>query len=79
MNWANMRPFPWLDTRARFVAQAPTGGTVLDLSSSDGETLGHFAELRLDLRLFAADKSGRMPVSSRRFRVRLAAVAGQID
>jgi SAM-dependent methyltransferase len=58
MNWANLRPFPWLDTRARFVAQSPKSGTLLDLGSSDGETLGHFAELRPDLRLFAADKTG---------------------
>ena len=59
MNWANLRPFPWLDTRARFVAQTPRGGTLLDLGSSDGETLCHFAELRPDLRLFATDKAGQ--------------------
>lgn len=58
MNWANLRPFPWLDTRARFVAATPPGGALLDLGTSDGETLGHFAELRPDLRLFAADKFG---------------------
>jgi len=34
------------------------GGALLDLGSSDGETLGHFAELRPDLRLFAADLQG---------------------
>lgn len=59
MNWVILRPFPCLDTRARFVAQTPRGGTLLDLGSSDGETLRHFAELRPDLRLFAADKSGQ--------------------
>jgi len=59
MNWANLRLFPWLDTRARFVAQIPKSGTLLDLGSSDGETLRHFAELRPDLRLFAADKAGQ--------------------
>jgi SAM-dependent methyltransferase len=59
MNWLWLRPFPWLDTRARFVAQAPKGATLLDLGSSDGETLGHIAELRPDLRLFAADKFGQ--------------------
>ena len=59
MNWANLRSCPWLDTRARFVAQIPRGGALLDLGASDGETLGHFAELRPDLRLFAADKFGQ--------------------
>jgi SAM-dependent methyltransferase len=58
MNWAILRLFPWLDTRARFVAQTPAGGTLLDVGSSDGETLRHFAELRPDLRFFAADKCG---------------------
>lgn len=58
MNWVSLRPFPWLDTRARFVARTPPGGTLLDLGSSDGETLRHIAELRPDLRLFAADKAG---------------------
>ena len=44
MNWNCLRPLPWLDTRARFVAQSPRSGTLLDLGSSDGETLGHIAE-----------------------------------
>lgn len=59
MNWLWLRPFPWLDTRARFVARAPRQAALLDLGSSDGETLGHIAELRPDLRLFAADKLGQ--------------------
>jgi len=59
MNWGLVRHFPWVDTRARFVADTPAGGTLLDLGSSDGETLGHIAELRPDLRLFAADRSGQ--------------------
>ncbi len=59
MNWAWLRHFPWVDTRARFVAGTPRGGALLDLGSSDGETLGHIAELRPGLRLFAADKAGR--------------------
>ena len=59
MNWAILRHFAWLDTRARFVAEAPKSGTLLDLGSSDGETLGHIAELRPDLRLYAADKAGK--------------------
>jgi len=59
MNWLWLRPFPWLDTRARFAARAPLGAAFLDLGSSDGETLGHIAELRPDLRFFAADKFGQ--------------------
>jgi SAM-dependent methyltransferase len=59
MNWLWLRPFPWLDTRARFIAQAPQGAALLDLGSSDGETLNHIAELRPDLRIFAADKFGQ--------------------
>ena len=59
MNWRHLRHFPWLDTRARFVAASPAAGNLLDLGSSDGESLGHIAELRPDLRLFAADKAGQ--------------------
>jgi SAM-dependent methyltransferase len=59
MNWAFLRWFPQLDTRARFVAQAPRGGSLLDLGSSDGETLRHISELRPDLRLHAVDVAGR--------------------
>lgn len=58
MNWARLRKFPWLDTRARFVAGVPPGGRLLDLGASDGETLRHFAELRPDLRWFAVDLAG---------------------
>jgi len=58
MNWKGLRPFPWLDTRARFVARTPRGGQLLDLGSWDGETLGHMTELRPDLKLFASDKAG---------------------
>ena len=58
MNWIYLRRFPWVDTRARFVAGTPRGGALLDLGSSDGETLGHIAELRPDLRLFAVDSEG---------------------
>jgi SAM-dependent methyltransferase len=59
MNWLCLRPWPWLDTRARFVARVPRTGRLLDLGSSDGETLGHIAQLRPDLRLGAADKIGQ--------------------
>jgi len=58
MNWAYLRRCPWLDTRAHFVAGTPREGNLLDLGSSDGETLRHIAELRPDLRLFAADIAG---------------------
>ncbi len=64
MNWTYLRPCAWVDTRARFVAATPRGGALLDLGSSDGETLGHIAELRPDLRLFAtdlADAAGHCP------------------
>lgn len=59
MNWKYLRHCAWLDTRAGFVAGTPSGGTLLDLGSSDGETLNHIAELRPDLRLCSADKFGR--------------------
>lgn len=58
MNWKHLRHCAWLDTRARFIARTPRGGTLLDLGSSDGETLNHIAELRPDLRLRSADKFG---------------------
>jgi len=59
MNWRCLRPLPWLDTRARFIAQTPNAGRLLDLGASDGETLGHISQLRPDLRLLAADKVGQ--------------------
>ena len=58
MNWTYLRRCAWVDTRARFVAGTPPGGTLLDLGSSDGQTLGHMAELRPDLRLLATDLAG---------------------
>jgi len=59
MNWRWLRQCSWVDTRARFVAGLPRAGSLLDLGSSDGETLRHFAELRPDLRLFASDMAGQ--------------------
>jgi len=59
MNWALLRHFPWIDTRARFVAKTPLNGSLLDLGSADGATLAHIAELRPDLKLFAVDKAGQ--------------------
>lgn len=58
MNWARIRRFPWIDTRAAFVARVPKSGSLLDIGSSDGCTLGHIAELRPDLSLHAADIAG---------------------
>jgi SAM-dependent methyltransferase len=59
MNWTLLRRLSWLDTRARFVAATPLAGSLLDMGSSDGETLRHFAELRPDLRFFATDIAGK--------------------
>jgi len=59
MNWAYLKAIPWLDTRARFVSRTRRAATLLDLGSSDGETLNHIAELRPDLNLYAADKCGQ--------------------
>jgi SAM-dependent methyltransferase len=58
MNWVNLRRAPWLDTRARFVAATPAGGRLLDLGSSDGETLRHLNELRPDLKFCSVDIEG---------------------
>lgn len=58
MNWALLRHTSWLDTRARFVSRLPRNGRLLDLGSSDGETLGHIAELRPDLQLMSVDLDG---------------------
>ena len=65
MNWSSLRHCAWLDTRAKFVAGVPAGGRLLDLGSSDGETLGHIGQLRPDLSLLAVDIAGspeRYPV-----------------
>ena len=59
MKWKLFGLAPWLDTRARFVAALPRGGRLLDLGTSDGETLGHFQELRPDLKLHAVDLQGK--------------------
>ena len=59
MNWYCLRLTPWVDTRVSFVARTRRGGALLDLGSSDGETLTHIAELRPDLKLFSADKLGQ--------------------
>lgn len=55
MNWSLWRSIPWIDTRAGFVAATPKGGRLLDLGTSNGETLCHMWELRPDLNFFAVD------------------------
>jgi len=59
MNWARLKCCPCIDTRAGFVAGLPRNGTLLDLGSSDGETLGHIRELRPDLLLYSVDLEGQ--------------------
>ena len=59
MNWSRWRSIPWIDTRASFVARTPTGGKLLDLGSSDGQTLCHMWELRPDLEFYSVDIGGR--------------------
>jgi SAM-dependent methyltransferase len=61
MNWASWRSVPWIDTRAAFVAATPRNGALLDLGSSDGQTLCHMSELRPDLRFASVDIAGRPP------------------
>lgn len=58
VNWKHFRRVPWVDTRAAFVAALPPGGALLDIGTADGETLGHYAELRPDLKLSATDIAG---------------------
>jgi len=58
VNWTCLRRVPWLDTRAKFVARVRWNGTLLDMGSSNGETLCHFKELRPDLHFFSTDLAG---------------------
>jgi 2-polyprenyl-3-methyl-5-hydroxy-6-metoxy-1,4-benzoquinol methylase len=58
MKWSWLRFASWIDTRADFVNQLPWRGRLLDLGSSDGGTLTHFAELRPDIALASADIEG---------------------
>lgn len=55
MNWSHWRSIPWIDTRAAFVSLTPRNGSLLDLGSSDGQTLCHMSELRPDLHFSAVD------------------------
>jgi SAM-dependent methyltransferase len=61
MNWSRWRSIPWIDTRAKFVATTPRTGSLLDLGTSNGETLFHMWELRPDLHFFAVDIADRPP------------------
>ena len=58
MNWKHLRIFPRIDTRAHFLASVPKNGHLLDVGSSDGETLRHFQEMRPDLQFYATDIAG---------------------
>ncbi len=74
MNWSRWRSTPWIDTRAAFVSATPEGGRLLDLGTSNGETLWHMWELRPDLHFFAvdiADRPTRTPPSTTFARVDL--------
>jgi SAM-dependent methyltransferase len=59
MNWIKFRNFLWIDTRFNFISKLPKGGSLLDIGTSNGETLTHFNEARPDLQLFATDIEGK--------------------
>lgn len=58
MNWKIFRIFPFLDTRAKFIHQLPPDAKLLDIGSSDGQTLNHIHEMRPDIKIYAADIEG---------------------
>ncbi len=58
MNWTRLRHFLWIDTRFKFISKTVKGGSLLDIGSSDGQTLNHFHEARPDLRFFSTDIQG---------------------
>lgn len=59
MNWTRLRNFLWMDTRFHFLSKIPRGGSLLDIGTSDGQTLNHFREARPDLQLHATDIEGK--------------------
>ena len=59
MNWKWLKLVPWIDTRSLYLSRTPHGGNLLDVGSSDGETLRHFHEMRPDLCFFATDIEGK--------------------
>ena len=58
MNWRFIRFVPFVDTRAAFASKVPSSGSLLDIGSSNGETLCHMNELRPDLKFHATDIEG---------------------
>jgi ubiquinone/menaquinone biosynthesis C-methylase UbiE len=59
MNWTRLRKMLWIDTRFRFLQNVPAGGSLLDIGSSEGQTISHFKEARPDLVLHATDLEGK--------------------
>ena len=71
MNWTYLRNFLFLDTRFKFIGSLPKSGKLLDIGSSDGQTLNHFYEARPDLKLYATDIEGKpeaYPIGTNFFR-----------
>lgn len=58
MNWTYWRNFLFIDTRFKFIGGLPKSAHLLDIGSSDGQTLCHFHEARPDLVLYATDLEG---------------------
>lgn len=58
MNWYILRNFLWIDTRFKFIGNLPLNANLLDIGSSNGETITHFHEARPDLNLFSTDIEG---------------------
>ena len=59
MNWTRLRFFLWIDTRFKFIGNLPVNANLLDIGSSNGETINHFKEARPDLHLFSTDIEGQ--------------------
>jgi SAM-dependent methyltransferase len=59
MNYTNWRNFLFIDTRFNFIGKLPKAGSLLDIGSSDGQTLTHFNEARPDLKLYSTDIAGK--------------------
>lgn len=59
MNWTRLRNFLWIDTRFKFIGNLPLNSNLLDIGSSNGETINHFKEARPDIHLFSTDIAGR--------------------
>jgi len=58
MNWKYFIAFPFIDTRINFISAVKKSGALLDIGSSDGQTLLHISEARPDLNLYATDIAG---------------------